>query len=1031
MSSPLRMPFVAIACSLVPLGSVCAAEIAVPMARDLVSVKIRVGLRDPASTVWEGTYRITKGTIVATDGWRFAGDDYATREGFRLEIREFYPLFFAREKGNVAPEANGFILTIAGATPESRLEVATKRGEFGVPLGDLAYGDAKLFLGGSVEVERVPTSRVVAAAPTEDAYPAAALRPDGSLAVAYIAFAHGKGFEGRTAVQTEPREFAYLAAPPGGDRVMFTEMRDGGWSAPAPITDPGGDVFGTALAVDGEGRTWVFWSAHAGGNWDVYARARRGDAWSDPIRLSSDPGPDIHHAAATDASGRVWVAWQGFRAGHSDIFAARQDGDRFGEASRVGEGPANEWTPAIAASSDGRVAIAWDSYERGDYDVLIRIWRNGTWTAPRLAAGTRRNELRPSLAYDKRGRLWIAYEDSPEGWGKDFGALDESPLRVPLYRQRRVGIKVLDREAFHRPAADINLAMPTPQGMRRGPKAGAAAVLASGPAIAVDAVGRVWVAARIPMRRFVSMGAGSTWVSFVTSLAAGGWSPATFVPETDGWLHESPALVAPSGGGLSIVSASDGRFRSAVFHGPQAAKLRRRSPDAPPATTRAYAGPGHPAYGLAAYPDPWGNWEIALADTGPLAAPGEPKLVETPEDPPHAPSAEAQREAENISAVRAYRAEVGGRPLRILRGEFHRHTEISSDGGGDGSILDMWRYGLDLASMDWLGNGDHDNGSREFAWWITQKTTDVYRVPGTFAPVFSYERSCNYPDGHRNPVFARRGVRPLPRLQGGMGKAMDALPPDAPRPHTPDTQMLYRYLGELDGICASHTSGTDMGTDWRDGDPRVEPVVEIYQGCRQSYERPEAPRSNTADYSIGGWRPYGFVSLALKKGMRIGFQSSSDHGSTHISYCCVYVEEPTREAIVEAMRKRHVYGATDNIIAETRCGEHFMGDEFEVASPPTIKVRLIGTAPFARVVIVKDDVYVHSIEPKTRTVEFQWTDGDAKPGKTSYYYVRGEQAGEQATRKRRSDSKGGREVEIASNDGELVWVSPMWITYKP
>ncbi|MBN1418741.1 MAG: hypothetical protein JXP34_08185, partial [Planctomycetes bacterium] len=592
----------------------------------------------------------------------------------------------------------------------------------------------------------------------------------------------------------------------------------------------------------------------------------------------------------------------------------------------------------------------------------------------------------------------------PEGWGKDFGALDESPLHVPLYRQRRVGIKVLDREAFHRPDAEINLAMPTPQGMRRGPKAGAGAILASGPKIAVDAAGRVWVAARIPMRRFISMGAGTTWMTFITSLGPSGWSPATIVPETDGWLHETPALAAPPGGGLAIVSASDGRFRTAVFHGPQVAKLRRRSPKAPPATTRAYPG----------YPDPWGNWEIAFADTGFLPAPGEPKLVETPEDPPHAPSPGARREAEDVAAVRAYRADVGGKPHRILRGEFHRHTEFSTDGGGDGSIFDMWRYGLDLASMDWLGNGDHDNGNREFAWWITQKTTDAHRVPGAFSPVYSYERSCNYPDGHRNPVFPVRGVRPLPRLRGGMGKAMDDLPADAPRPRTPDTQMLYKYLGELGGICASHTSGTDMGTDWRDGDTRVEPVVEIYQGCRQSYERPGAPRSNTEEYSLGGWRPYGFVSLALEKGMRLGFQASSDHISTHISYCCVYVEEPGPRAIVEAMRRRHVYGATDNIIADVRCGGHFMGDEFEVSSQPTLAVKLIGTAPFARVVIVKDGTYVHSIEPKTRTVEFQWTDHDVRPGKTSYYYVRGEQ---------RAEGEG--------EAGELVWVSPMWIRYEP
>ena len=75
-----------------------------------------------------------------------------------------------------------------------------------------------------------------------------------------------------------------------------------------------------------------------------------------------------------------------------------------------------------------------------------------------------------------------------------------------------------------------------------------------------------------------------------------------------------------------------------------------------------------------------------------------------------------------------------------------------------------------------------------------------------------------------------------------------------------------------------------MGTDWRDNDPNVEPVVEIYQGLRQNYEIPDGPRANSEKDSIGGWRPKGFISLALDKGYRLGFESSSDHVSTHISY---------------------------------------------------------------------------------------------------------------------------------------------------
>jgi hypothetical protein len=171
---------------------------------------------------------------------------------------------------------------------------------------------------------------------------------------------------------------------------------------------------------------------------------------------------------------------------------------------------------------------------------------------------------------------------------------------------------------------------------------------------------------------------------------------------------------------------------------------------------------------------------------------------------------------------------------------------------------------------------------------------------------------------------------------------------------------------------------------------------------------PGAPRSNTAQDSIGGWRPLGFVSLALAKGYRLGFQASSDHVSTHISYCNVWAEDLTNAGILAALKARHVYGATDNIIAECRCGEHLMGDEFTLAAKPVLRVRLAGTGPFAKVHVIKDGNYVHTAEPNQQEVEFQWTDFDPKPGQTSYYYVRGEQA-----------------------NGQLVWISPMWITYKP
>jgi hypothetical protein len=269
--------------------------------------------------------------------------------------------------------------------------------------------------------------------------------------------------------------------------------------------------------------------------------------------------------------------------------------------------------------------------------------------------------------------------------------------------------------------------------------------------------------------------------------------------------------------------------------------------------------------------------------------------------------------------------------------------------------------------------------------------------------MFSYERSVRYPDGHRNVIFVQRGIRPLPRFAPSW---LGTLAEENRSEHTADTQMLYVYLRQFNGIVASHTSATWMGTDRRDNDPNAEPVVEIYQGDRQNYEMPDAPRSNSEKDSIGDWRPKGFVSVALDKGYRLGFEASSDHVSTHISYANLYVKDLTRESVLEALKQRHIYASTDDILADVESGSHMMGDEFSIADQPALKIKLRGTSKFSKITIIRDGKIVYSNLPNTQEVEISWRDNQPQKDKTSYYYVRGEQ-----------------------DDGEIVWVSPLWIKY--
>jgi hypothetical protein len=328
----------------------------------------------------------------------------------------------------------------------------------------------------------------------------------------------------------------------------------------------------------------------------------------------------------------------------------------------------------------------------------------------------------------------------------------------------------------------------------------------------------------------------------------------------------------------------------------------------------------------------------------------------------------------------------------------------------------MFRYAIDAAAMEWIGNGDHDNGAgREYPWWLTQKFTDAY-LTKTFTTMHTYERSVAYPHGHRNVMFAQRGILTLPRLAPPPGDApIEEGKKKAGWPggvHPDDTKMLYRYLHEFNGVCASHTSATGMGTDWRDNDPVVEPIVEIYQGDRMSYEMEGAPRagydpkSGKEPANVAGWFPKGFVNLALQKGHKLAFQASSDHWSTHISFFIILAEGRDRQSLLKAVKQRHCYAATDNILLDFRCGDKIMGDVVTTSQAPKFQLHAVGTGKIAKIDVLRDSEVVDTLKPASQEFRGEWSDAKALPG-THYYYVR-----------------------ILQADDEIAWGTPIWVEMK-
>lgn len=923
-----------------------------------VAVRILLGRGDTRPTPWDGSLEVTDGSLLRVEGWRFRQMDQLTGPAsWKASSRRQLPAAGQRANANGPPMTpNGVIATLSGG-PQMEVRVTTPRGEFRFKPDQLAPGAPTVLLDGAASAERVYPDFPLTAAGTEDDFPAAAAARDGSVWTAYVAYRYGQPeLPFARQLNKEPENFEFLHPKDNGDQVRLARITPASgaaeWKEVAPLTPAGQDVYRPAVAADRDGNVWVAWSQNVGGNWDLYARRWSSGALSRTIRLTRDPGPDLHVALAADEEGTVWMVWQGFRNGNADIWvaSAAPGEERWSRPVRVTRGPGNDWDPQVACARDGSVWAAWDTYDRGNYDVMLR--RLGTKNPGEAipVAQTARFEARPSLVCDAQSRVWVAWEDAPEGWGKDFGyVVRNNAPGIPLYRQHKVAVRCfVNGRPYHTTGAI-------------GDVLGGPAQQASFPRLGADREGRICLTFRRPVPEARGP-QGTVWYSFLTTYDGAAWTRPRIVSLSDGLLDSRPALVATSQPGLLyMLHSADARNHGAV-----------RDPR------------------FEIYVSPVRMSDMPARDAAAGLAPDQASSAAAP--------APAGSEPADLTRIRAYRIRAGGRSYQLMRGDFHRHTEISGDGGGDGPLVDVYRYALDAAGMDWMCAQDHDNGGgREYTWWIIQKLCDAFHVGDSFVPLFGYERSVNYPDGHRNVMFSYRGIRTLPRLSAGpmAGVARG------------DTPMLYKYLRAFNGICSSHTSATNMGTDWRDNDPQVEPVVEIYQGDRNNYEYLGAPRANSEGDSPGGYQPAGFVWNALGKGYRLGFQSSSDHISTHMSYAVTLVEHTTREAVVDAFKRRHTYAATDNIVLDVRSGSHIMGDEWESREAPRLRIRAVGTGPIARLIVVKENQVVYTATPGQPDVDMTWMDSAPKTG-TSYYYVRVEQ-----------------------QDGQLAWGSPMWIRYRP
>jgi Protein of unknown function (DUF3604) len=744
------------------------------------------------------------------------------------------------------------------------------------------------------------------------------------------------------------------------DRVVVRNPR---WERSRPsiiVNDGNAAHHGPVMAARGE-RILCAWSGRAGEDWEVYA------AWIDPDgkagtpqRLTHAAGSDLNPRVVADRAGTITLAWQAFRNGKSDIYARQLKGDQWSSDIRVSPSDANDWEPALAVDSTGVVYIAWDSYQTGDYNVYARSLDRGKLGPIIAVANSLQAEFHASAACDAQGKLWVVYDIAGENWGKDFsqGSGTAAPGSRGLHQSRKIGIRIHSRDGLAEPASAVSTVL-----------TGRMERFAELPLLAFDGNDRPVLV----FRHWTSAAPSEIYHFYATRWDGNGWTAPAQLQNSAGQNSQRAAVALGKDSTVQVVYSGDDRDQPQQSPSSEKARIYR-------------------IYSASLPPGP--------------AAPGPALQAVTPEK-------------ERPAAVprSRYSTDKGGQRYQLLYGDLHRHTDIRGHNAVDGSILDTYRYALDAAELDFLGTTDHNqatggrwpDGLRDYQWWWTQKAADMFSNPPAFTGMYAYEHSLATPSGHRNIVFLRRGA-PL-RLVDRERVKEDNLP-----------ERLWEWMrGVLSNGSATqkaviipHTFAetTQAIGRWDWENPAFEPVLEIYQGARSSYETVEAVQGEKRGRSQ--LKESGtFAQDALNKGYRYGFIASSDHGSTHNSYACVYVKEATRGGIIDAMLARRTFAASDDIILDASMNDHAMGEEFVLTAKPSLKIFARARNDLVRIDLVRDGKVVYTVPGKGREFRGTYRDTEAAPGK-HYYYVRVIQ----------------KDVEAPERDPEMAWGSPFFVTLR-
>ena len=314
---------------------------------------------------------------------------------------------------------------------------------------------------------------------------------------------------------------------------------------------------------------------------------------------------------------------------------------------------------------------------------------------------------------------------------------------------------------------------------------------------------------------------------------------------------------------------------------------------------------------------------------------------------------------------------VTGAPLRRYWGDLHGQ---SSETIGMGSAESYFLYARDLACIDIVGHQGNDFQITDAFWAELNALTVAFDVPGRFVCLPGYEWSGNTGMGGDRNIFFRREGCPIRRSSHVLVEGATS----TEAVYT--AHELFRALAGEDAVVIAHVGGRYADIKCAH-DGRLERSVEVHSA-----------------WGTFEW----LLHDAFALGYRVGVVCHSDDhkgrpGATRPGassfgaiggLTCYFMNELTRDALFEALRRRRHYGTTGTRLfldvrgtfeepvtgfsedpqlaraSEFPVREAFMGDIIRPGGAPMrLAVEVIGTAPIERVDVLHGGHVVQTARP--------------------------------------------------------------------